>query len=206
LDQLKPILEKIDNALSEKNKSILLAELIECISALEVIEPKSSEICHLLGYCWYLHPGRLESLEVQEKVNFWLNKSISKDPGYSLSLLYLAHNFYDCKKYEKAIEFLSKITNPLSDYMQLKMKELKLCCEINISGLENSLENIQWFGSDLKFVQDKTLIAPFELHKVISKKVEASVELREKLASVLLQLDENGDLNNWFSSILMSHK
>jgi hypothetical protein len=197
--------QQIDDAMDvqdvEQRRSTV-EEIINGLYELAAAE-HSSSVLYSIGYAWYVHPDRMSSESIQQKLEDVLMDAIRVDPDCARAWLYLGHNAYDLGRYALAKDRFDRIApGQLDGYLELKAEEMRLCCSIRLLGLAPSLDALERFVTiaEQHPVQD---IWPQELAKVLRDSVGAvrPVDLA-RLEIFARRLDAVGQFGDWFVGLL----
>lgn len=198
------ILLKIDHVLSLKDRKELKDAIEDVIPELEAFSPKRKEpeVNYLLGYCWYLHPDRQYSKQIEGEVEKALTLAIKQDSNHAKAWLYLGHNAYDFAHYRLALErFMNVDPYQLPPYLKLKTQEMLICCKIRLEGLGLCLLDMEQFAVSAEKYQPEDLW-PQELAKTITESRDYLSEFeRGRFKKIAQRIDATGKLGNWFSEL-----
>lgn len=165
---LEHIWRRVDSALELLNKdaAAMNQELRDCLAEIQLIPDalRDSGYYYLCGYINYsMRPQQLA------EAASCFQRALNLDPSDSYSRLYLGHCYYDCGSYEMAKEcFLAVEKALLPNFLQMKVDEMVLCCELRQFGFSSRLrERIQLFLREY-MLQNFCDDYPFELKKTLN--------------------------------------
>lgn len=199
------IFQKIDNVEIIEDPIELKGLIEEIISELKSIPnyEKDPDINFYIGYCYYFHPDRRYSIEIENIVEQSLQLAISQSPDFAYAWLYLGHNVYDLGNYNLALErFMNVNTDKLNSYIGLKTLEMRVCCKIHLKGLSSCLSDLDEFVTIAEHGESIDLV-PWQLAKAITDKAEHLSKYESaRFKRFAQRIDTKGGfISNWFLGI-----
>lgn len=191
----------------------LLVAVGECKSApcvdsiLATIEaiPEDAERHYALGYCYYLHPGRMASPAIRGLVDQHLDQALLLGGFEFHAALYRGHNAYDFADYTVATEFFerARVVAPKS-YIGLKAIEMLAATALSS---EHSPRSRTGRGSSPTKVEDPIYavedVWPRVLVKALVNHAAALPEaVRGRVREDLARIDTRGELRRWLVDAL----
>jgi tetratricopeptide (TPR) repeat protein len=109
--------------------------LENAIAQLEKMDDSSADIEYALGYCWYLMPDDAHVRLVQAQSH--LQAALRLMPEHLYARLYLAHCYFDLKRYADALSLLDTFgagvfAHKGQAWRDVKVAELALACVLEL--------------------------------------------------------------------------
>jgi hypothetical protein len=192
LRRIEAFWEEIDQAaeakdVEQRRKGI---EAVTAKLAEEAARNRTAPLLFLLGYAWYFHPDRLQSLPIQERLENALQFALELEPTNARAHMYLGHEAFDLRKHAEARSHFEKVElGQLGTYWAMKVREMLVCCAIAIDGLAAALNDLDEYVR-IAEAHPPPDVWPTELHKWIESQRPLLSEVeRERLRQLMERLD-----------------
>lgn len=203
-NQLDDLWDQIDAAVAEEDAFVKKSAIEELARRAESLahETGSADAFYSLGYVLYFHPERTESGALHARVDRALLDAIKVDPHHARAWLYLGHNAYDVGEFALAKRRFQRIADgALPPYLDLKAKEMDVCCAIKTEGLRAAVLEFRRFVK-IAEAHPSEDIWPKELASCFREGLtgcdQASLPQLRELAK---RLDAVGNFGPWFQQI-----
>ena len=157
---------------------------------------------YAIGYGLYAHPCRLDEQAIRQGVEESLLKVVAIMPDDGLAWLYLGHNAYDFKDWSLALNRFERVGPHLPRHLLLRAQEMRVCCNIRLTGLAASLIQLKFFVTECE-LSAKEDIWPVELASCLSESVgQLGQPLLARAQELCARLDAAGHLGTWLTEII----
>jgi len=204
-DPLDPILsvlwDRVDAAAGEAHTSRRRDGIDLAIADIDRALERNDDarLWYLRGYALYVHPDRVSSPPTQSALEHAFHRVLETVPDDALAQLYLGHDAYDRARYDAALAWFSSVdVCQLSEYLQLKVIEMIVCCRLHLSDVEGARDALDRLieRCAVRPIED---IHPLQLLRALETLASRGAGLGA-LAPSLARLDEAGSFH-WFGEL-----